>query len=107
MAEKLHHIIEVNNELYTVTAGSVANKLKINVANGENKTYTYDGSSEVKIDLTKINDADHADVAKKVENALTINVVKNGETAPVTFDGSEPVTIDIGDVDSAKMVKKI
>lgn len=106
---KLDSIVQIDGENYEVVAAKVAVPLTIKVVNGEEKTYTYDGSANPNIELSAVGEASHAatatvaDVAKATQAGLKITTINNGVVETTTFNGSETKTITIGDANKIKV----
>lgn len=89
--KKLNHIVQIDNELYSVTAERVINKLIINtVKDGVvTKTGEFDGSKETSITIGD------AEKASKVQ-VIMANDVK--QYATITIKPDDPSGGNVGDI---------
>lgn len=98
MAEKLDHVIQIDDKLYSITAERVANKLTINTTKGGviTKVGEFDGSKETEITIEAGGgDADSAENADKIQVTMDNNVKKY---ATITVKSSEPIGGSAGDL---------
>lgn len=91
--KKLNHIVQIDNELYSVTAERVANKLIINtIKDGvATKAGEFDGSKPVEVNL-EVSDAEKAD---KIQVIMANNVQKY---ATITIKPEDPSGGNVGDI---------
>lgn len=94
--KKLNHIVQIDNELYSVTAERVANKLIINtVKDGVvTKAGEFDGSKQTEVTLA-VGDAEAADHADKIQVTMANNVQKY---ATITIKPEDPSGGNVGDI---------